>query len=224
MHMTTSSMGSSDILSPYFLYLSVNYVTTVSTSDRNVGVKTNLSLNFDKFEVSIYTFAWPDTCPWVPKGVVLASHNAPVSPPYNTPQVIRPPHTIAKKSVVALSRVMCIWTQTVIYIYVFVGATTGHNHFWWISTLALGSSKFSSGWLMGLLTDVCTNLLLLPPLPAFVPLPQVCVSERVSCCALAGCGCSFQLLLMDFPLFSWTTEAKREGWVGQCSLVRAQTI
>lgn len=115
-------------------------------------------------------------------------------------------------------------TNSYIYIYVFVGATTGHNHFWWISTLALGSSKFSSGWLMGLLTDVCTNLLLLPPLPAFVPLPQVCVSERVSCCALAGCGCSFQLLLMDFPLFSWTTEAEREGWVGQCSFVRAQTI
>lgn len=122
---------------------------------------------------------------------------------------------------------MCIGTQTVyiyIYIYVFVGATTGHNHFWWISTLALGSSKFSSGWLMGLLTDVCTNLLLLPPLPAFVPLPQVCVSERVSCCALAGCGCSFQILLMDFPLFSWTKEAEREGWVGQCCFVRAQTI
>lgn len=76
----------------------------------------------------------------------------------------------------------CVWKWAYACVYVcncvFAGARTGHNHFWWISTLALESCMFSSRWVMGLLTDACTNLLPLLLFPT--PCVWVCVCESMN--------------------------------------------
>lgn len=76
----------------------------------------------------------------------------------------------------------CVWKWAYACVYVcncvFAGARTGHNHFWWISILALESCMFSSRWVMGLLTDACTNLLPLLLFPT--PCVWVCVCESMN--------------------------------------------
>lgn len=113
----------------------------------------------------------------------------------------------------------CVYMDIIVCVYisncVFAGAQTGRNHFWWISTLALESGMFSSGWLMGFLTDACTNLLLLPLLLFPAPSMCMCVCKSLWISVLCtGCGCSFQLLLMNFPLFSWTADEECKGESG----------
>lgn len=80
---------------------------------------------------------------------------------------------------VRVSTCLCVYGCNCVYISncVFAGARSSRNHFWWISTLALESCTFSSGWLMGLLTDACTNLLLLPLL--LFPTPSMCVCKSL---------------------------------------------
>lgn len=134
--------------------------------------------------------------------VTRGSPSLAVSPPDNTPLVIPPlPYHQRHKNLcsvcvrvhawvctyyvllcVRVSTCLCIYGHNCVYISncVFAGARTSRNHFWWISTLALESCAFSSGWLMGLLTDVCTNLLLLPLL--LLLFPTKCVCESMNKC------------------------------------------
>lgn len=75
---------------------------------------------------------------------------------------------------------VCTWTYFMCMCVWFPGANTGRNHVWWISTLAFVSCTFSSGWLMGLLTDVCANLLLLPLLHDLHVCVHACLHQWIS--------------------------------------------